>query len=68
MFTPRPKPWYFSTGKTLIVVHRQHRVGVIEIFRLKQGIGRQRPVEFHPLRPQLIEHRNNGVYLFPLPI
>ena len=46
------------------MVHRQHGVGVIEIFRLKQGIGRQRPVKFHPLRPQLVEHRNNSVYLF----
>ena len=37
---------------------------MVEIFRLKQGICRQRAAEIHPLRAHLFQHRNNGINLF----
>ena len=46
------------------MVHREHGVGIIQVFRLEKGIRRQRPAEVHPLRPHFVEHRNNGVDLF----
>ena len=33
----------------LIVVHREYRIGMIKIFRLKEGVCRQRTAEVHPL-------------------
>ncbi len=53
MFTPRPKPWYFSTGDPDRGTSPARRRRYQDI-SAEQGIGRQRPVEFHPLRPQLV--------------
>ena len=46
------------------MVHREHGVGIIQVFRLEKGISRQRTAEIHPLRPHFVEYRNDGVDLF----
>ena len=46
------------------MVHREHGVGIIQVFGLEKGVRRQWPAEIHPFFPHFVEHRNDGVDLF----
>ncbi|MNZ65562.1 hypothetical protein D3C78_837590 [compost metagenome] len=46
------------------MVHREHSIRTIKIFRLKKGIRWQRPAQIHPFRAHLIQHRNDRIDLF----
>jgi hypothetical protein len=61
MLMPWPKVAYLSTGKALVVIHREHRVGIVEQARHEQRVGRQRAVESHAFGAQRIEHRRDDV-------
>ena len=47
--------------QALVVVHRQHRVAVLQIFGGKQGIGRQRPAQVHAFGAQAGQGRLDDV-------
>ncbi|MNL52395.1 hypothetical protein D3C87_1755660 [compost metagenome] len=46
------------------MVHREHRIRVIEIFSLEKSIGGQRSAEIHPFGAHFFQDRNDGVDLF----
>ena len=46
------------------MVHREDGVGIIQVFRLKKRVRRERPAKIHPFSAHFFKHRNNGVDLF----